>query len=33
MVLQLVQTLRKKYTVSAILSALHVPRSTYYRWA
>ncbi|MFP3723548.1 IS3 family transposase [Niallia circulans] len=32
-VLQLVQTLRKKYTVSAILSALHVPRSTYYRWA
>ncbi|NMO79544.1 IS3 family transposase [Niallia alba] len=32
-VLRLVKTLRKKYTISAILSALHVPRSTYYRWA
>ncbi|QKS71614.1 IS3 family transposase [Paenalkalicoccus suaedae] len=32
-VLQLVQKLRRKYTVSAILSVLNVPRSTYYRWA
>ncbi|MFE8700051.1 IS3 family transposase [Cytobacillus sp. FJAT-54145] len=32
-VLQLVQKLRNKYTITAILSALGVPRATYYRWA
>ncbi|MFC5612674.1 IS3 family transposase [Metabacillus niabensis] len=31
-VLQLVQKLRKKYTVTAILLALNIPRATYYRW-
>lgn len=30
--LQLVETCRQKYTVTAILSAVGVPRSTYYRW-
>ncbi|MYL36175.1 IS3 family transposase [Pontibacillus yanchengensis] len=32
-VLQIVEKFRGKYTVSAILSALKVPRATYYRWA
>ncbi|UGB29282.1 IS3 family transposase [Metabacillus sp. B2-18] len=32
-VLQLVLKLRKKYTVTAILAALNIPRATYYRWA
>ncbi|MDN4073903.1 helix-turn-helix domain-containing protein [Fictibacillus terranigra] len=32
MVLQLVERFRKKYTVTAILSALGIPRSSYYRW-
>lgn len=27
------QSLRKKYTVTAILSALNIPKATYYRWA
>lgn len=31
-VLQLVEKLRKKFTVSAILSVLNVPRANYYRW-
>ncbi|WHY70217.1 IS3 family transposase [Fictibacillus enclensis] len=31
-VLQLVEKLRKKYTVSAVLSVLNVPRANYYRW-
>ncbi|AQQ53208.1 transposase [Planococcus lenghuensis] len=32
MVLQLVGKFRGKYTVKAVLAALGVPRSTYYRW-
>ncbi|OJF95702.1 transposase [Alkalibacterium sp. 20] len=32
LILQLVERYRKKYTITAILSALGVPRSTYYRW-
>ncbi|WP_411842499.1 IS3 family transposase [Salinicoccus sp. HZC-1] len=32
LVLQVVEKYREKYTVTAILSALAVPRSTYYRW-
>ncbi|WP_391202224.1 IS3 family transposase [Psychrobacillus sp. L4] len=32
LVLQIVEKYRKKYTVTAILSALQVPRSTFYRW-
>lgn len=31
--MQIVEKFRKKYTVTAILSALSVPRATYYRWA
>ncbi|WP_155979537.1 IS3 family transposase [Sporosarcina ureae] len=31
-VLQIVEKLKKKYTITAILSALGVPRATYYRW-
>ncbi|QFF99301.1 IS3 family transposase [Psychrobacillus glaciei] len=31
-VLQIVEKFRKNYTVSAILSALEVPRSSFYRW-
>ncbi|RIW26373.1 IS3 family transposase, partial [Bacillus salacetis] len=32
-ILQLVNRLRKKYTVTAILSVLNISRATYYRWA
>src|SRR5690625_5452752 len=31
-VLQIVKRFRKKYTITAILNALGVARSTYYRW-
>lgn len=33
LVLKLVESFREMYTISSILSALTIPKSTYYRWA